>query len=159
MTREPFYTWRVAVGDTKIPMLHYRQKTTRLQWLCLMKMVLFILIIKAIHDHCTRLWQYEEIKRKWKPLMNQPLRDNYWYYLVLGTYTYISIIPEILISTRYNEYTKWDSTINAVLWPDVFYVMLCTDILLGQQVQSYNIIYNNYIKLHCGYSLINYLTK
>ena len=56
MTREPFYTWRVAVGDTQIPMLHYRQKTTRLQWLCLMKMVLFILIIKAIHDHKSNSW-------------------------------------------------------------------------------------------------------
>lgn len=85
-------------------------KETRWQWLCLMKMVLFLLVLKVIHGHCTRLSQNKEMKRKWKQRMNWPLRDNYF---VLGTHTHMPL--EILLSKVYNLdkkcKAKWDYTI------------------------------------------------
>lgn len=61
MTGKPSHIWRVTEGQTQVLMLYYRQKKTRLQGLCKINIVLFILIIKVIHGHCARLWQYKEI--------------------------------------------------------------------------------------------------
>lgn len=97
-----------------------QSKETRWQWPRLMKVVLFLLVLKAMHGHYTRLSQNKEMKRKWKQLINRSLRDIC--YFVLGTHTYILL--EILISTVYNVDTKCkkkkETILIFVLQPNVF---------------------------------------